>query len=604
VERSISGFTDPIVGVPNGVRRRSVRHKLHTPVYASFNGPQTGMVVDLSELLDLNEDGFAVQTSQKLDVRRPVSVCLDLPETKSYIHSSGQVVWSDDSGRGGIRFSGLSGRSREILKEWLFANLLIACSNYAARMAQIARSDPEKLYAPASSIFTKAEPRVSAISHGIAMLASLEDVRRQVTQTGDNFDAALQLITDRALGLTGASGAALAFLIGGEAEEKMVCRALAGRPTPPLGAPVDAEHGITGECIRSGQLVLCENTENDSRVDPDVCRAMGIGSLMAAAVKTGDRVIGLLEVFSPHARGFTAAEGTVLTRLVEMIPQTRRESSRPETSSEVAKDSPADASQAPAPEAGSIEFALIHATREAFWEPEPEVQQQKSQPTPKEEETVSKQMAQESETAQVDVSAPREGPRLVYRTLIGLVVAVVSVALGYALSPLIEKHWADSPQAAQGPPKINTSPATTAPRTPVGRSPQANSLEEVQKLAGQGNADAQWQLGARYHNGEDVPKDDVQAMQWFLRAAEQGHVTAQSTLGAYYWAGRGVPQDLSKAYFWSALALAQGDENSKARLEGLASQMTRQQVSEARQQAEVWLRSHTGTGKAEESSHR
>jgi len=82
-------------------------------------------------------------------------------------------------------------------------------------------------------------------------------------------------------------------------------------------------------------------------------------------------------------------------------------------------------------------------------------------------------------------------------------------------------------------------------------------------------------------------------MQWFLRAAEQGHATAQATLGAYYWAGRGVPQDLSKAYFWSALALAQGDENSKSRLEGLASQMTRTQISAARQEAEVWLHQHS-----------
>ena len=105
-------------------------------------------------------------------------------------------------------------------------------------------------------------------------------------------------------------------------------------------------------------------------------------------------------------------------------------------------------------------------------------------------------------------------------------------------------------------------------------------------------------MGVRYHNGEGVPRDDVQAMQWFLRAAEQGHVTAQATLGAYYWAGRGVPQDLSKAYFWSALALAQGDENSKSRLEGLASQMTRAQTSAARQQAEVWIHQHNAAQSA------
>jgi TPR repeat protein len=99
-------------------------------------------------------------------------------------------------------------------------------------------------------------------------------------------------------------------------------------------------------------------------------------------------------------------------------------------------------------------------------------------------------------------------------------------------------------------------------------------------------------MGVRYHNGEDVPRDDVQAMQWFQRAADQGHVMAQGALGAYYFAARGVPKDLSKAYFWSVIAMAQGDEISKGRLELLASQMTRAQVYAARQQAEVWIHQH------------
>jgi len=97
MDRSIRRLRDPIVGSAHGERRRSVRQKLHTPVYASFSGPQTGMVVDLSELLDLHEDGFAVQTSERLEMNRAVTLCLDLPETSSYIHGTGQVVWSDDN---------------------------------------------------------------------------------------------------------------------------------------------------------------------------------------------------------------------------------------------------------------------------------------------------------------------------------------------------------------------------------------------------------------------------------------------------------------------------------------------------------------------------
>src|ERR1039458_7990163 len=166
MDRSILRLPDPVAGAPHGERRRSVRQKLHTPVYASFNGPQTGMVVDLSELLDLHEEGFAVQTSQPLEVNRAVTLCLDLPETKSYIHGSGQVIWSDDTGRGGIRFSTLPESSRQILKQWLFANLLIACSNYAARTEQLTQREAKessKLAPPAKSHNAAATPDISGL---------------------------------------------------------------------------------------------------------------------------------------------------------------------------------------------------------------------------------------------------------------------------------------------------------------------------------------------------------------------------------------------------------------------------------------------------------
>lgn len=64
MDRSILRLPDPDAQLRNGERRRSVRQKLHTPVYVSFNTPQSGAVVDLSELVDLHENGFAVQTAR------------------------------------------------------------------------------------------------------------------------------------------------------------------------------------------------------------------------------------------------------------------------------------------------------------------------------------------------------------------------------------------------------------------------------------------------------------------------------------------------------------------------------------------------------------
>ncbi|HKB99278.1 MAG TPA: GAF domain-containing protein [Terriglobales bacterium] len=580
MDRSIQRLPDPVAGAPNGERRRLVRQELHTPIYASFNGSQTGLVVDLSELLDVHEDGFAVQTSERLEINRAVSLCLDLPETKSFIHGSAQVIWSDDAGRGGIRFSGLPESSRQVLKEWLFANLLIAGSNHAARTEQLARREAEQEKSPETSAAILAAiikaSNVVPISDESETLSSVEAIRREVRETGGDVDSVLHLITERALSLTGASGAALAFLTG----DRMICRARAGEPAPPLGAPVDAKQGLSGECIRSGLLVSCEDTANDPRVDPEICSALGIGSLMAAPIASDFRVVGLLEIFSPHPRSFTKAHEAVLDRLVEMIPKIHTEKIHPEKTrpQEAEPEDVSDVSQPSVSELGSIP-----ATRYAFEEPTHEVGEQVSQQVPE----------------QMPEPAPASPSRLLHLGLLGLVIVVVAMVLGYLVGPMIEKRI--SPEAssqgslfkevkAAGPASTLAGHSSADRRSPDQR---AKSLPALRNLALQGDADAQWQMGVRCHNGEDVPRDDVQAMQWFLRAAEQGHVTAQATLGAYYWAGRGVPQDLSQAYFWSAIALAQGDENSKSRLEGLTSQMTRAQVSAARQQAEVWIHQHS-----------
>jgi hypothetical protein len=114
----------------------------------------------------------------------------------------------------------------------------------------------------------------------------------------------------------------------------------------------------------------------------------------------------------------------------------------------------------------------------------------------------------------------------------------------------------------------------------------------MQRLAEQGDPVAQFEVGARYATGEDVPQDYSQALIWFSKAAEQGNVAAQATLGAYYWAGRGVPQDLSKAYYWAILAEAGGDEGSKYRVALLASRLNRGQILAEQKRAEEWISGH------------
>src|ERR1700692_3736658 len=183
---------------PDKDRRRSVRQKLHSPVYASFNRSQTGIVVDLSELLDLNEGGFAVQTGEPMEINRAVTLCLELPETNSYVHGTGQVIWSDDTGRGGIRFSALPENSQRVLKEWLFASLLIGCSNHAARTEQRVRQEQEQERQREESSREAAgavksggleTPLLAPSQNQTDQLSALQAIRGEVQRLGNNVDA-------------------------------------------------------------------------------------------------------------------------------------------------------------------------------------------------------------------------------------------------------------------------------------------------------------------------------------------------------------------------------------------------------------------------------
>jgi hypothetical protein len=49
--------------------------------------------------------------------------------------------------------------------------------------------------------------------------------------------------------------------------------------------------------------------------------------------------------------------------------------------------------------------------------------------------------------------------------------------------------------------------------------------------AGNGEGEAQYRLWSAYSSGEDVMRDETEALKWLQRAAEQGHAEAQPYLG-------------------------------------------------------------------------
>jgi len=84
--------------------------------------------------------------------------------------------------------------------------------------------------------------------------------------------------------------------------------------------------------------------------------------------------------------------------------------------------------------------------------------------------------------------------------------------------------------------------------------------------AQKGDASSQISLGWMYENGKVVAKDNVEAVNWYRKAADQGAPVGQKNLGLMYENGRGVEKDLGEAVNWYRKAADQGDSDGQVAL--------------------------------------
>jgi len=534
-------------------RRRRVRHKIQTPAYVSFTAESKSLMLDLHEIVDISEDGVAIQCHAPLEVEKRVNLCLDLADCSEHIYTTGQVIWANDSGRAGLRFSELPAESLVRLREWLFVNVMSGVANGEAEIAAFTAS-------------RNAAPPRPGYSDTLAATAA---VQRQVEALGSNLPAALQLIAERAQTLLHASGAAIALA---ESEPGfMICRATSGPDAPPVGARLQVGSGFSGECVKSGLLLRCDDAELDPRVDRESCRALGIRSILAVPVRAEGKSTGLIEIFSPHPNAFSDADGKGLQRLAEFVRDAASRDARAQKLLALAPE-PTDHFS---PKPGSVLFASATAQKE---EAKEESSDEKA-----------------PHKSGLGVNLPRS-----YLVLLLGTAATITFALGWGLAPWIQSEAAPWIQR-----KIHAHDnvatvfaSNTAPKAEAASAPQPTplaqtaSLEQLRQTAAKGDAAAQNALGLRYAIGDGVKLNEVEAVRWFTKAAEQGNIAAQSKLGSLYYSGRGVPQDPNRAYFWMVVASGGGDDASRALAPFVKARLTRAQVTSIEMEAGLWMQQH------------
>jgi TonB family protein len=142
-------------------------------------------------------------------------------------------------------------------------------------------------------------------------------------------DLALEIVLNEIVQLacasTGAGGAAVIL----QRDEDWVCRASSGAMAPELGAKVSPDSGLTAECINTRQALRCDDAETDPRADNEVCRSLGVRSMIVLPLAFGEELFGVLAAFSPDASAFRERNESVLQALsqcvIEKIAWTRHQ---------------------------------------------------------------------------------------------------------------------------------------------------------------------------------------------------------------------------------------------------------------------------------------
>ncbi|MFX1673223.1 sensor domain-containing diguanylate cyclase [Paraburkholderia sp. A2WS-5] len=171
------------------------------------------------------------------------------------------------------------------------------------------------------------------ISTGVSTLDNatlLEIIRAQsdIAKLGLDLGGVMAFVAQRAEELTGAQGAVVELAEGHE----MVYRAASGSVGNMLGLRLARETSLSGLCVSSGEILRCDDSESDPRVDREACRRAGLRSMVVTPLKHLETTVGVLKVVAPEVAAFDEADIEALSLISGLIAAAMFHAARHETS--------------------------------------------------------------------------------------------------------------------------------------------------------------------------------------------------------------------------------------------------------------------------------
>ncbi|MCI0347892.1 MAG: PilZ domain-containing protein [Acidobacteriales bacterium] len=225
-------------------------------------------------VVDLSEGGVGVRSDAVLEQGATCRLQFSVPDSNQVIDAACELAWKR-AAHAGFRFTILTEKSLRQIKEWLKG--------------------------------------VGTNGHGSAAVVSPQPEPLEVVAEEERFsatDEALLNLAIKARDFTHADGVAIAVADG----EGMICRASLGT-APDTGVRIQSDRGLSGECLRTGEIVACYDSETDARVDSAVARELNMRSAVIVPIGRHEAPAGLLEVFFSSTGAFDEATVYALQEL-------------------------------------------------------------------------------------------------------------------------------------------------------------------------------------------------------------------------------------------------------------------------------------------------
>ncbi len=138
---------------------------------------------------------------------------------------------------------------------------------------------------------------VEALQQDSARLNEIITTQYLLSQAVFDHDAFISLVLERMALLTQANGVVFEMVEGDE----MVYKAATGNVAP--GIRLNMQSSLSGLCVLSGEVLNCNDTETDPRVDIDACRKVNARSMVVAPLFHAGTPVGALKIMgaAPHA---------------------------------------------------------------------------------------------------------------------------------------------------------------------------------------------------------------------------------------------------------------------------------------------------------------